>query len=96
MSQYSLDPIESNCYPDTTVLINKFGIRNENKLLQAEISITQEAAARWEIAISFLHLLIYILRQTTCIHFERATAEHIGCSWHNWLGTRDINSILRI
>ena len=41
MSQYSLDPIAANCYPDTTVLINKFGIRDEEKLFQAEIAITQ-------------------------------------------------------
>lgn len=50
MSKYSLDPIAANCYPGTTVLINKFGIHDDNKLLQAEIAITQEAAAWWELS----------------------------------------------
>ena len=44
MSSYSLDPIEANCYLGTMVLINKFGIREEDKLSQLEIVITQEAA----------------------------------------------------
>ena len=26
---YSIDPISDNCYPGTTVLINKLDIRNE-------------------------------------------------------------------
>lgn len=50
MASYSLDPISADCYPETTVLINKFGIRDEAKLLEAEIAITQEAAARWELS----------------------------------------------
>ena len=33
---YSIDPISANCYPDTTVLINKFDIRNEEKLNEVE------------------------------------------------------------
>jgi cell filamentation protein len=50
VSKYSLDPIAANCYPGTTVLVNKFGIREDEKLLQAEIAITQVAAARWELS----------------------------------------------
>jgi cell filamentation protein len=50
MADYSLDSITDNCYPNTTVLINKFGIRDGKRLQQAEIEITQEASARWEIA----------------------------------------------
>ena len=50
MSQYSLDPIAVDCYPGTTVLINKFGIKDEKALLQAEIEVTQEASACWEIS----------------------------------------------
>jgi cell filamentation protein len=48
MAKYNLDPISANCYPGTSVLINNYGIRDEEKLLQAELEITQEAAARWE------------------------------------------------
>ena len=29
---YSLDPISDNCYPGTTVLINRFDIREQGKL----------------------------------------------------------------
>jgi cell filamentation protein len=47
---YSLDPIAANCYPGTTVLINKFGIHDDEKLFQAEIAITQVAAASWELS----------------------------------------------
>jgi cell filamentation protein len=49
MAKYSLDPISANCYPGTTVLINSFGIRDDDQLLEVEIAITQEAAARWEL-----------------------------------------------
>jgi len=50
MSKYSLDPIAANCYTGTTVLINKFGIREEEKLIQAEIAVTQIAIASWELS----------------------------------------------
>ena len=36
MAQYSPDPVSTNCYPGTTVLINRFDIRDEEKLLQAK------------------------------------------------------------
>jgi cell filamentation protein len=48
VAKYSLDPIAANCYPDTAVLINKLGIRDDERLLQAEMKITQVSAARWE------------------------------------------------
>ena len=33
---YSIDPISANCYPGTTTLINKFDIRDEDKLNEIE------------------------------------------------------------
>ena len=48
MADYSLDPIEANCYPETTVLINKFGVRDSETLARIEADVTQEAAIRWE------------------------------------------------
>ena len=33
---YSIDPISANCYPGTTILINKFDIRDEEKLNEIE------------------------------------------------------------
>jgi cell filamentation protein len=83
MSQYSLDPIAANCYPDTTVLINKFGIRNEERLLQAETAITQEAAARWEIS-----------PQQHSFGFEhyKAIHRHLFQDLYDWAGqVRDVN-----
>lgn len=83
MSQYSLDPIAANCYPNTTVLINKFGIHDDKKLLQAEIEITQEAAARWELT-----------PEQNAFDFEhyKAIHKHLFQDIYDWAGqTRDIN-----
>lgn len=33
---YSIDAIQDDCYPDSTVLINKLGIRDEAILADAE------------------------------------------------------------
>jgi len=44
---YSIDPISANCYPDTTVLINKFDIRNEEKLNEVESVIASVRYAEW-------------------------------------------------
>jgi len=37
--RYSLDPISDNCYPDTSVLINKPDIKDEALLNEVEVSI---------------------------------------------------------
>ena len=37
---YSIDPISANCYPGTTILINKFDIRDEEKLNEIESVIS--------------------------------------------------------
>ena len=44
---YSIDPISANCYPDTTVLINKFDIRDEEKLNEIESVISSTRYAEW-------------------------------------------------
>lgn len=44
---YSIDPISDNCYPGTTVLINKFDIRNEEKLNEIESVISSARYAEW-------------------------------------------------
>lgn len=44
---YSIDPIAANCYPDTTVLINKFDIRDEDKLNEVESVISSVRYAEW-------------------------------------------------
>ena len=44
---YSIDPISANCYPDTTVLINKFDIRDEEKLNEVESVLASARYAEW-------------------------------------------------
>jgi len=44
---YSIDPISANCYPDTTVLINKFDIRDEDKLNEVESVLASVRYAEW-------------------------------------------------
>jgi cell filamentation protein len=45
---YSIDPISDNCYPGTTVLINKLGIRDEETLNEAETLATYINASKLE------------------------------------------------
>ena len=44
---YSIDPISANCYPGTTVLINKFDIHNEATLSEVEGTLTAAKSAQW-------------------------------------------------
>lgn len=44
---YSLDPISDNCYPGTTILINRFNIQNQDKLDEIEGVITATRIAEW-------------------------------------------------
>ena len=46
---YSVDPISDNCYKDTTCLINKFNIRDEEKLADIEAKITVAKSAELEL-----------------------------------------------
>ena len=45
---YSIDPIQDNCYPGTTVLINKLDIRDEATLNEAEALATFVNASKLE------------------------------------------------
>lgn len=44
---YSIDTLSANCYPGTAILINKFDIRNEEKLAEVESVITSARYAEW-------------------------------------------------
>ena len=44
---YSIDPISDNCYPGTSVLINKFDIQNEAKLNEVESVLVSARNAEW-------------------------------------------------
>lgn len=83
MANYSLDPIAANCYPDTNVLINRLGIRDDGILHQAESAITQEAAARWE---HFPHQNTFDFEHYKAIH------KHLFYDLYDWAGqTRKVN-----
>lgn len=44
---YSMNPLTADCYPGTTVLINKLGIRNDAELTKAEAEIVSVRIAEW-------------------------------------------------
>ena len=44
---YSIDPTSDNCYPGTTVLINKFDIHDEATLSEVEGTLTAAKSAQW-------------------------------------------------
>lgn len=44
---YSIDSITENCYPGTTVLINHFDVRDEEKLNEIESVISSARYAEW-------------------------------------------------
>ena len=50
---YSLEPLQDDCYEGTTVLINKFGIKDDVKLDMVERDITSALIAKAYIEISF-------------------------------------------
>lgn len=45
---YSLEPVSQDCYPGTTVLVNKLNIRDEATLNEAEALITYINASKLE------------------------------------------------
>ena len=45
---YSIDPIQDNCYPGTTVLVNKLHIHDEAALQEAEALTTYVNASKLE------------------------------------------------
>ena len=44
---YSIDPISANCYPGTTILINKFDIQDAEKLNEIESVLASARYAEW-------------------------------------------------
>ena len=45
---YSLDPIADNCYPGTTVLVNKHDIQDEALLNEIEATVVSAKTVLWE------------------------------------------------
>lgn len=44
---YSIDPVSANCYPGTSIPVNKFDIRDEDKLNEVESVIGSARYAEW-------------------------------------------------
>ena len=44
---YSMNPLTADCYPNTTVLINKLGIKEDAGLAEAEAEIVSIRIAEW-------------------------------------------------
>ena len=45
---YSIDSLTAGCYPGSTVLINKFNIRDESKLNEIEAVLSSAGYTSWE------------------------------------------------
>ena len=45
---YEMGSLTENCYPNTTILVNKYGITDEQKLSDVESMIVSIKTAKWE------------------------------------------------
>lgn len=80
---YSIDPITADCYPNATVLINKFDIRDEKKLNEVEGVLVSARYAEWENA-----------PQVSTFDFEHYKAIHrfLFADLYDWAGkVRSVN-----
>ena len=80
---YSIDPISANCYPNTTVLINKFDIHDEATLSEVEGTLTAAKSAQWLNA-----------PEKDTFDFEHYKAIHrfLFADLYDWAGqVRDVN-----
>lgn len=75
---YSFNATDENCYPDTTVLINKFGIKDEKILQQTEGFITGTIAAE---LISSPMKSDFDFNDYKEIHYK------LFCELYDWAGT---------
>ena len=61
---YSIDPIQDNCYPGTTVLVNKLHIHDEAALQEAELSPPMSTPPSWNNARWKAFLILPTTRQS--------------------------------
>lgn len=80
---YSIDPISANCYPGTTVLINKFDICDEETLSEVEGTLTAAKSAQWLNAPE---------RDTFDFEHYKAIHRFLFADLYDWAGqVRDVN-----
>lgn len=80
---YSLEPLSDDCYENSTVLINKFNIRDEKSLSKVEQGITSALIAKAFIEIPF---------QNVDFEFYKKLHEYVFGDIYEWAGTiRKVN-----
>lgn len=80
---YSLDSILDGCYENTTVLINKFDIRDGNQLNALEQSITSVLIAKASIEIPF---------ESVDFEFYKSLHKYVFSDIYEWAGEiREVN-----
>ena len=83
MALYKIDGCQWNCYPDTTVLINKLDIRDQKKLNDIEKQITLLRAIQAEQEMKFVNV---------DFEFYRSIHKFLFDDLYYWAGKlRDIN-----
>ena len=80
---YSIEPISANCYPGTSILINKFDIRDEATLNEVEGTLTAAKSAQW---------LNMPERNTFDFEHYKAIHQFLFSDLYAWAGQiRDVN-----
>lgn len=83
MAVYSLEGTQKDCYPDTTVLINKLDIRNQKMLNVAELRIVISMTMKIEKEIKF---------KNVDFNFYKNLHKQLFDDLYEWAGTvRNIN-----
>ncbi len=74
---YSLDPLSDGCYENSTVLINKFDIRDEKQLNVLEQSITSALIAKAQLEIPF---------EDVDFEFYKSLHKYVFSDIYEWAG----------
>lgn len=74
---YSLDPLQAECYPGTSVLVNKQNIQDERILAQVEADITKLRISQWE---------LNPLEDTFDFSHYKAIHAHLFSDLYDWAG----------
>lgn len=83
MTAYSMEHTQDNCYPNTTVLVNKLGITEQSKLSFAEQRIVTGMYTQAETTVKF---------ENVDFEFYKLLHKHLFEDIYEWAGTvRNIN-----
>lgn len=80
---YTIEAASADCYPGTTVLINKFNLRNQKELSAVEATLVTAKAIQWEES---------PLCETFDFEHYKKIHYHLFCDLYDWAGQpRTIN-----